>query len=93
MFNLIWFSTFFVGCVVWGQEVLRNGYSCYNNSWDNSSSARERRKSSIDSNIRTINKNLKKKILFFINVSFWKVIFTCVSKGGCLFQKLWVFIL
>jgi len=70
MFNLIWFSTFFVGCVVWGQEVLRNGYSCYNNSWDNSPSARGRRKSSIDSNIRTINKTLKKKVLFFINVSF-----------------------
>jgi hypothetical protein len=93
MFNLVWFSTFFVGFVVWGQEVLRNGCIYYNNSWDNFLNARKKRKSSINSNIRTINKRLKKKVFFPINVSFWKVILTCVSKGGCLFQKLWVFIL
>jgi hypothetical protein len=93
MFNLVWFSTFFVGCVVWGQEVLRNGCSCYNNSWDNFPSARERTKNSTNSSIRIINKSLKKKVLFFFNVSFWKVILTRVSKGWFLFQKLWVFIL
>ncbi|CAK9205345.1 unnamed protein product [Sphagnum jensenii] len=63
------------------QEVLRNGCSYYNNSWDNSLNTRKRRKSSTNSNIRTINKRLKKKVLFFIIVSFWKVILTCVSKG------------
>jgi hypothetical protein len=47
MFNLVWFSTFFVGCAMWGQEVLRNACSCYNNNWDNSPSAREKKKSSI----------------------------------------------
>jgi len=68
---LIWFGFqhFFVGCVVWRQKVLKNGCSCYSNSWDISPNAKERRKSSIDFNI-TIIKSLKKKFLFFINVSF-----------------------
>jgi hypothetical protein len=86
MFNLLWFLAFFVGCVVWGEKVLRNGCSCYNNSSDNSLNIRKKRKSSIHSSIKTINNSLKKKVLFFINVSFWRVILTCVSKNGCLLQ-------
>ncbi|CAK9190258.1 unnamed protein product [Sphagnum troendelagicum] len=91
----IWFGSqhFFVGCVVWRQEFLRNGCIYYNNSWNNFLNARKRKKSSTNSSIRTISKRLKKKILLFINVSFWKFILTCVSKCGCLFQKLRVFIL
>ncbi|CAM6070923.1 unnamed protein product [Sphagnum tenellum] len=74
-------------------SLSRNGCIYYNNSWNNFLNARKRKKSSTNSSIRTISKRLKKKILLFINVSFWKFILTCVSKCGCLFQKLRVFIL